>query len=77
MHGICNEVYEFITRSDRLTENVTQWCKQAKCWERAQSNNWTFNAFFQNTLVSKDTINTEEKEAKEDIVVQSLRENGI
>lgn len=66
MRILCNEVYEFITRSDRLTENVTQWCKQAKCWERAQSNNWTFNASFQKTLVSKETINTEEKEAKEE-----------
>ena len=66
MRILCNEVYEFITRSDRLTENVTQWCKQAKCWERAQNNNWTFNASFQKTLVSKETINTEEKEAKEE-----------
>lgn len=66
MRILCNEVYEFITRSDRLTENVTQWCKQAKCWERAQSNNWTFNASFQKTLVFKETINTEEKEAKEE-----------
>lgn len=66
MRTLCNEVYEFITRSDRLTENVTQWCKQAKCWERAQNNNWTFNASFQKTLVSKETINTEEKEAKEE-----------
>ena len=66
MRILCNEVYEFITRSDRLTENVTQWCKQAKCWERAQSNNWTFNVSFQKILVSKETINTEEKEAKEE-----------
>lgn len=66
MRILCNEVYEFITRADRLTENVTQWCKQAKCWERAQSNNWTFNASFQKALVSKETISTEEKEAKEE-----------
>ena len=25
---LCTEVYEFITRDDRKTENVTQWCKQ-------------------------------------------------
>ena len=66
MRILCNEVYEFITRSDRLTENVTQWCKQAKCWERAQNNNWTFNASFQKILVSKESVNTEEKEAKEE-----------
>lgn len=66
MRILCNEVYEFITRSDRLTENVTQWCKQAKCWERAQKNNWTFKESLRKTLVSKETINSEEKEAKEE-----------
>lgn len=66
MRILCNEVYEFITRSDRLTENVTQWCKQSKCWERAQKNNWTFKETLRKTLVSKETINSEEKEAKEE-----------
>lgn len=66
MRILCNEVYEFITRADCLTENVTQWCKQSKCWERAQKNNWTFNDSFRKTLVSKETINSEEKEAKEE-----------
>lgn len=66
MRILCNEVYEFITRSDRLTENVTQWCKQNRCWERAQKNTWTFNPSFRQTLVSKEAIKGEEKEAKEE-----------
>lgn len=66
MRILCNEVYEFITRSDRLTENVTQWCKQSRCWERAQKNTWTFNPSFRKTLISKEAIKGEEKEAKEE-----------
>ena len=37
---LCTEVYSFITREDRLVENVTQWCKQARCWELAQNRAW-------------------------------------
>lgn len=62
---LCTEVYEFITRSDRLTENVTQWCKQAKCWERAQKHQWTIQPAFLKTLVSVEALNGEVKEAKE------------
>lgn len=64
MKVLCKEVYVFITSEDRLTENVTQWCKQAKCWERAQKNKWTIRQDFLKTLVSKETIKGEEKEAK-------------
>ncbi len=62
---LCSEVYEFITRADRLTENVTQWCKQAKCWERAQKEKWTINESFINSLISKESVKDDEKEAKE------------
>lgn len=62
---LSREVYEYITRDDRLTENVTQWCKQARCWEKAQKYDWAFSNAFIRTLVSKDAIKTEEKEAKE------------
>ena len=55
MKILCNEVYGFITREDRLTENVTQWCKQARCWERAQKRKWTIQPEFLKTLISKDT----------------------
>lgn len=62
---LSREVYEYITRDDRLTENVTQWCKQARCWEKAQKYDWAFSNAFIGTLVSKDAIKAEEKEAKE------------
>lgn len=71
MKILCNEVYEFITREDRLTENVTQWCKQARCWERAQKRKWTIQPEFLKTLISKDTIKGEEKEAKASRKVES------
>ena len=62
---LCTQVYEFITRSDRLTENVTQWCKQAKCWERAQKYDWNIQPTFLKTLIEVEQIKNEEKSAKE------------
>ena len=62
---LCTEVYEFITREDRKTENVTQWCKQALCWERAQDYSLTIDEQFLRTLTSKENLKAEEKEAKE------------
>ena len=62
---LCTEVYEFITREDRKTENVTQWCKQTLCWERAQNYLWTIDEQFLRTLTSKEKSKATEKEAKE------------
>ena len=61
---LCDEVYAFITRDDRLTENVTEWCKKEICWERAKAERWTFYDDFMRTLVSKEDIRSEEKDAK-------------
>jgi len=63
---LCTQVYEFITRSDRLTENVTQWCKQARCWERAKEFEWDIQPSFIKTLIEKEKIKNEEKSAKEE-----------
>lgn len=60
------EVYEFITRDDRVTLNVTEWCKKELCWQRAQNENWTIIREFANTLVSKSKGVDEEKEAKKE-----------
>ena len=62
---LCTEVYEFITRDDRPTENVTQWCKQEKCWELAQKQKWTMELEFLKTLISKEILFDEAKGAKE------------
>ena len=34
---MAEQVYCCITSEDRLVQNVTQWCKQAACWERVKS----------------------------------------
>lgn len=62
---LCSEIYEFITRDDRLTENVTQWCKQETCWERIKQNRWTITEKFIKTLISEKESIEQEKEAKE------------
>ena len=56
------EVYDFITRDDRTTDNVTEWCKKDTCWERAQNEDWTINESFINSLIDLE----EEKEEQED-----------
>ena len=61
---LCDETYEFITRDDRLTENVTEWCKKEVCWERAQNTKWTFHESFLNTLIPQTDLVAEVKEAK-------------
>ena len=65
MSVLCTEVYEFITRDDRLTENVTQWCKQEACWQRARQQYWTITPGFLKTLVSNSVANAEKQEEKE------------
>ena len=68
---LCTQVYEFITRDDRLTENVTQWCKQAGCWERAQKQEWNILPAFLKSLIGDEQIKSEEKTAKEERKVES------
>lgn len=68
---LCTQVYEFITRGDRLTENVTQWCKQSKCWERAQKYEWNIQPAFLRTLIEAEHIKSEEKSAKEARMVEN------
>lgn len=61
---LCTDVYHFITRDDRLTENVTEWCKKEICWERAQKAHWDIHSDLLNTLVAQSVIDDEKKEAK-------------
>lgn len=48
------EVYDFITREDRDTLNVTEWCKKDMCWERSKKEHWTINNSFVQTLISNN-----------------------
>lgn len=58
---LCTEVYKFITRDDRGTENVTEWCKREACWESAKKERWPITSEFLSTLVS---ASIDKKEAK-------------
>ena len=46
------EVFDFITRDDRTTLNVTEWCKKEDCWKRAQAYNFTLLEPFVDSLIS-------------------------
>ena len=67
---LSKEIFDFITRDDRLTLNVTEWCKKEVCWQRAQKESWTFNNEFLGTLVGreieKEEIRAKSKERKVD-----------
>ena len=60
------EVFNFITRDDRETLNVTEWCKKDKCWELAQKEHFEFIPEFCETLISKTEMMDEIVEAKKD-----------
>ena len=62
---LCTQVYAFITRDDRLRENVTEWCKKEECWKRAKQNEWTYLPSFSETLILKSTMAEENKEEVE------------
>lgn len=55
------EVFDFITRDDRTTLNVTEWAKKEECWKRAQNHNFTLLDEFVESLVSTE----DEQEEKE------------
>ena len=59
---LIEEVYHFIT-GPRETENVTEWCKKEACWSKAKSQIWTFRDSFICSLVSKEEIKQNIKEA--------------
>ncbi len=60
------EVYDFITDENRPTQNVTEWCKRSECWEQAKKRQWTILPEFLDTLIAKETLKAEEKDAKAD-----------
>lgn len=53
------EVFDFITREDRLTLNVTEWCKKEECWKRAQSYEFSLTDNFVESLI--DTSDEQEQ----------------
>ena len=60
------ETFDFITRDDRLTLNVTEWCKKETCWERAKANSFTILDDFIESLVDYSEELNEEINAKKE-----------
>ena len=65
------EVYDFITREDRITQNVTEWCKKDICWERAKSEIWTITKKFIDSLTNLEEENQELEDGKKDRKMQN------
>lgn len=60
------EVLDFINSDDRGILNVTEWCKQVLCWERAKKANFEFLKEFVETLTDKAEENESATEAKKE-----------
>ncbi len=58
------EVYDYITDNNRLTQNVTEWCKRRECWEWAKTRRWKILPEFLDTLVEFESLKKEESYAK-------------
>jgi len=58
------EVFDYITKEDRPTLNVTEWCKKELCWKNAKEEDWTFVNDFASILVDPRIDDEEKKEEK-------------
>jgi len=45
------EVFDFLTRDDRTTLNVTEWAKKEECWNRAENFDFILLVRFTDTLI--------------------------
>lgn len=60
------EMLEFITRDDRLTLNVTEWCKKEECWKRASNYEFELIEDFVDSLIDSSIIKQDEIDSKRD-----------
>ncbi len=60
------EVFDFITRDDRTTLNVTEWCKKEDCWKRAENYDFSLLDKFTDTLISTGDEQTEKEIAQKE-----------
>lgn len=60
------EVFDFITRDDRTTLNVTEWCKKEDCWKRAENYDFALLDKFTDTLISTGDEQTEKEIAQKE-----------
>lgn len=61
-------VHDEITRPQQGISNVTEWCKKEGCWQRLKENSDRLSELlpksFKDSLVSKETIQNEKKQAR-------------
>lgn len=60
------EVFDFITRDDRTTLNVTEWCKKEDCWKRAQAYKFILLDGFVESLIDANEEQQEKESASKD-----------
>lgn len=60
------EVFDFITRDDRTTLNVTEWAKKEECWKRAENYDFTLLSGFTDTLISAGDEQVEKEIAQKE-----------
>ena len=60
------EVFDFITRDDRTTLNVTEWAKKEECWKRAENFDFTLVEAFTDTLISSRDEQVEKEIAQKE-----------
>ena len=65
------EMLTFITRDDRLTLNVTEWCKKEECWKRACSYEFELLDSFVDTLIDVSIIKQDEIDSKKDRKIEN------
>lgn len=68
---ISREVYYKITAEDRLTVNVTQWCKREECWRRVKAIEYVLPDNLRTVLIDKASERKAEREATSDQKVVS------
>ena len=60
------EVFDFITREDRTTLNVTEWAKKEECWKRAEAFDFTLLSSFADTLIGEGDEQVEKEIAQKE-----------
>ena len=59
-------IYDFLTSDDRDVENVTEWAKRERCWERAKNIEIVLSDDFIDELQIKEFSNSQKVSAKKD-----------
>lgn len=64
--GITEQVFYKITDPNRLTINVTQWCKREECWKSVKNLDINFPSHIESVLIDKSDVKSAEREALSD-----------